>query len=136
MLFLELNYRRPGAKACYIFDYAYKNGFNYENIDLDLSFGMKQIEIYEDDFESDYNFYSGSILFPGIRRGVVKEINKLPEDLSSDVKLDLMLKKGDVLELTVDNWYVPAFIIIRNKCFKTLYREIQRLISWYPYILE
>ena len=137
LLFLEFNYRRPGTKTCYIYDYAYeKEGFNFEAIDLDLAFGAKEIEIYEDDFKSDYGFYSGCILFPGIKNGIVKGINKLPEDLTSEIKLDLMLKEGEILKQTVDNWYIPGFIIIRNKCFKTCYREIQRLISWYPYILE
>ena len=136
LLFLEINYRRPGAKSCYIFDYAYEEGFNYETIDLDLAFGAKKIEIHSDDFKSDYEFYSGSILFPGKRKGVIKAINKLPEDLTSDIKMELMLKEGDILEQTIDNSYIPAFIIIRNKCFKALYREIQRFISWNPYILE
>ena len=136
LLFLELNYRRPGAKSCYIFDYAYEQGFSYENIDLDLAFGAKKIEIYSDDFQTDYEYYSGSILFPGRRNGIVKGINELPEDLTSDIKLQLKLKKGDIMELTKDGCYIPAFIIIRNKCFKDLYKEIQRLISWYPYILD
>ena len=34
LLFLELNYRRPGAKACFIFDYSHGKGFNYEAVDL------------------------------------------------------------------------------------------------------
>ena len=136
LLFLELNYRRPGAKSCFILDFGHENGFNYEAVDLDLAFGAKKVMIYKDDFKTGYDFYSGSILFPGKKKGIVKEIRNLPKDLNSEVKLILKLEIGDCLEKTVDNAYIPAFIIIRNKCFKSLYREIQMLISWYPYILE
>ena len=136
MLFLELNYRRPGAKACYVFDYGHEKGFNYEAVDLDLAFGAKNIGIYKDDFKSDYEFYSGSILFPGKDVGVIKEISDLPENLTSEIKLTLKLGKGDFLGRTDDCSYIPGFLIIRNRCFKSLYREIQRLISWYPYVIE
>ena len=136
LLFLEFNYRRPGSRSCYIFDYSYEQGFNYENIDLDLAFGVKEIEIYSDDFKTDYEYYAASVLFPGKRKGIVKSINDLPENMTSEIKLELMHKEGDAIGLSDFNDYVPAFIVIRNKCFKDLYREIQRLISWYPYTLE
>ena len=135
LLFLELNYRRPGARACFIFDFSYKNGFNYEALDMDLAFGSKKVVLYKDDFKSDYEFYAGSIIFPGYKKGIVKKINELPE-LESEIKICYSLKIGEYMEKSPDLCYIPAYIIIRNRNFDQLYREIQRLTFWSPYELE
>ena len=136
LLFLELNYRRPGAKACYVFDFSHRNGFNFEALDLDLTFGSEKIEIYDDDFESDYEFYAGSVVFPGLKDSVVTKVRELPEGLSSEVRPFFKLEVGDFIRKSKDGYCIPCFIIIRNKCFSKLYSEIQRLCSWYPYEFE
>ena len=136
LLFLELNYRRPGAKACFIFDFAHEKGFNFEALDLDLAFGSEKIEIFEDDFKSDYEIYAGCLIFPGLKNCIVTGVREFPEGLDSEVKPFFMLKVGDKMEKSVDCSYIPAFVVIRNKSFDRLYKEIQRLALWYPYKFE
>ena len=135
LLFMEFNYRRPGGKVCYLFDQQYQNGFNFEELDLDLAFGAKNVEVFEEDFVSDYAYYTAIVLFPG-RKGVVRGFFEMLEGVESFVRTEYLLKKGDTMEGNLNNGYVPAYFIMGNKCFSDLYRDMQRLKDVYPYVLE
>lgn len=90
LVLLEVNYRRTGNKGLYGNYMSF--GYNAESISIDLQWATP-VWVHKDDLETDYEEYTATLEYPCFEGKVVRK-RELPKELTSQVRIDWLLRMG------------------------------------------